>query len=220
MRSLSVTYALLTADRGSWLRVTLTSRLGLLLPELEEIASDRLGFPAVPHPGCRALSTPCASPGRPKLGSPPRELGAGPPALLTLLSCWWMSCLSSEAFSGGSDMMPTWAPRGQPQTMQPRSPSSRARSISGGRSTKRRGGAVASDPAGREPGGGGRGGTTNCFQTVRTDRRRGCPPSCLIDAVRPAASSGIPAPPPRVVPDVLGLRSPYRRPEKRRPPRA
>lgn len=90
--------------------------------------------------------------------------------------------------------MPTWAPRGQPQTMQPRSPSSRARSISGGRSTKRRGGAVASDPAGREPGGG-RGGTTNCFQTVRTDRRRGCPPSCLIGAVRPASSSRIPAPP-------------------------
>lgn len=24
---------------------------------------------------------------------------------LTLLSCWWMSCFSSEAFSGGSDML-------------------------------------------------------------------------------------------------------------------
>lgn len=27
------------------------------------------------------------------------------PRPLTLLSCWWMSCFSSEAFSGGSDML-------------------------------------------------------------------------------------------------------------------
>lgn len=32
----------------------------------------------------------------------------------------------------------------------------------------------------------------NCFQTVRTDRRRGCPPRCLIGTVHHAASSGIP----------------------------
>lgn len=85
--------------------------------------------------------------------------------------------------------------------MQAQSPSSRTLSISGGRSTKRRGGAIASDRAGREPGC--RGGTTNCFQTVRIDRRRGCPPSCLIDAVHRAAASGISRPharfpPPRV----------------------
>lgn len=79
-----------------------------------------------------------------------------------------------------------------PQTMQARSPSSRTLSISGGRSTKRRGGAIASDRAGREPGC--RGGTTNCFQTVRTDRHRGCPPTCLIGAVHRAISSGISRP--------------------------
>lgn len=58
-----------------------------------------------------------------------------------LLSCWWMSCFSSEAFSGGSDM-PALAPPGRyspSHTVQPRSPSSRPRSIGGGRSTKRRG---------------------------------------------------------------------------------
>lgn len=27
------------------------------------------------------------------------------PRPLTLLNCWWMSCFSSEAFSGGSDML-------------------------------------------------------------------------------------------------------------------
>lgn len=32
--------------------------------------------------------------------------GQGRPGVaLTLLSCWWMSCFSSEAFSGGSDML-------------------------------------------------------------------------------------------------------------------
>lgn len=98
-----------------------------------------------------------------------------------------------------------------PHTLQPRSPSSRTHSISSGRSTKRRGGAVASDPSGREPGC--RGGTTNCFQTVPADSRRGCPQSCLIGAVHRAAFSGIPSTTTSRGRHVFGRRSPTYAPE-------
>lgn len=37
------------------------------------------------------------------------------PAALTLLSCWWMSCFSSEAFSGGSDMLGPASHRASPR---------------------------------------------------------------------------------------------------------
>lgn len=103
-----------------------------------------------------------------------------------------------------------------PQTMQAQSPSSRTLSISGGRSTKRRCGAIASDRAGREPGC--RGGTTNCFQTVRIDRRRGCPPSCLIGAVHRAAASGISRPHARSPRPRVSV--PHLRPGKSSRPRA
>lgn len=100
--------------------------------------------------------------------------------------------------------------------MQTQSPSSRTLSISGGRSTKRRCGAIASDRAGREPGC--RGGTTNCFQTVRIDRRRGCPPSCLIGAVHRAAASGISRPHARSPRPRVSV--PHLRPGKNSRPRA
>lgn len=184
---------------GSCLKVTLTSRLSMNLrkpPAIASVSHSR------PHAGCRALSVPCASPTRqtfarpsrvqcPRLGSPPsarnraRGWSSRAPHLAQLLVD---ELLQLRGFLRRQRHADSGASR-PPQTIQPRSPSSRTQSISGGRSTKQRGGAIASDRAGREPGC--RGGTTNCFQTVRTDRRWGCPPSCLIGAVHRAAATGI-----------------------------
>lgn len=133
--------------RGSWRKVTLsiwprTTVHGHLESAGTAFGSQRLSTLATEPSALPRVSHPTEA--CPPAPAPQLWLRAGAPELLTLLSCWWMSCFSSEAFSGGSDM-PALAPRGRyspPHTVQQRrrrSPSSRPRSISGGRSTKRSG---------------------------------------------------------------------------------
>lgn len=105
-------------------------------------------------PGKQA--TPVGRASGPQVGLSGPKAVPGLARALTLLSCWWMSCFSSEAFSGGSDMLGPAPHRASPRFG--RSPASpgvpvaaeqsrrdcRPRAAPGGRD-------AASGRAGREP---------------------------------------------------------------------
>lgn len=139
------------------------------------------------------------------LPAAPRCPPAQPPPAgrLTLLSCWWMSCFSSDAFSGGSDMLcsPSGAPAAAASPRRSQSPRPLASRAPGAAASGRRGNRAAS--------------------TAVSKRRPGCP--------RDACQSPWPAPRlgparrlravpasrfPRAAPAATPARSPFRAPPR------
>lgn len=148
------------------------------------------------------------------------------PRPLTLLSCWWMSCFSSEAFSGGSDMLGRARRRAAASVCYRRRglPRSVGRAEHGAGATA----GLAQLPGGAAPrqAQAGQGARlqlwwhpTVVFKRRRTARPPWCPPPCLIISNGRCPARRVPTPRPQRSPTPLPCeRLRMRRPLPSRPP--
>lgn len=187
------------AERKQKIFVLLTLGTGR---RLEPRPTPRTGSPSVPPPPTPVKWKPPAPQSSPRGSAVPA--GPAPPARrLTLLSCWWISCFSSDAFSGGSDMLgsPSVAPAAAASPWRSQSPRPLASRAPGAAASGRRGNREA--------------------PTAVSKRRLGCPrAACQSPRLAPLLGPArrlraVPASPfPRAAPAATPARSPSRAPPR------